>query len=128
MLRAAGVRYCPTRNGLETVQALLAQGADVNAKDNLGYTALMYAAENGHTETAQALLARRADVNAKENKSGLTTLMAALANGRTETAQALLAHGTDVNAKDNFGWTALMYAKEMGYVETIRMLKKAGAK
>jgi hypothetical protein len=35
LLRAAGVLYCPTRNGLETVQALLAQGADVNAKDNL---------------------------------------------------------------------------------------------
>jgi ankyrin repeat protein len=55
LLRAAGVLYCPTRNGLETVQALLAQGADVNAKDNLGYTALMYAKEMGYVETIRML-------------------------------------------------------------------------
>jgi ankyrin repeat protein len=55
LLRAAGVRYCPTRNSLETVQALLAQDADVNAKDNLGYTALMYAKEMGYVETIRML-------------------------------------------------------------------------
>ena len=70
------------------MQALLAQGADVNAKDNLGYTALMYAAENGHTETAQALLAHGTDVNAKDN-FGWTALMYAKEMGYVETIRML---------------------------------------
>ena len=37
--------------------------------DQDGYTALMHAAENGHTETAQALIALGADIEAKTNVS-----------------------------------------------------------
>ena len=39
----------------EIVQTLLAAGADIDAKGRFGSTALMFAAENGHTETLQAL-------------------------------------------------------------------------
>ncbi len=46
-----------------SIKALLEAGADVNAKDNDGLTALMWAAVRGHTETAQALLEAGADVN-----------------------------------------------------------------
>ena len=37
------------------VQALLDAGADVNAKDKEGVTALMEAQENGHTEVVEIL-------------------------------------------------------------------------
>jgi ankyrin repeat protein len=47
-----------------TVQALLARGADVNARANNGATALMLASQNGHNEVVQDLLAKGADVNA----------------------------------------------------------------
>ena len=54
------------QNGhLEIVQALLAAGAEVNAKTDKGLTALIEAIEKGHTETVQALLAAGAEVNAK---------------------------------------------------------------
>jgi ankyrin repeat protein len=39
----------------DTVQALLAQGADVNAKDNDGGTALILAKEEGHKEIVRIL-------------------------------------------------------------------------
>ena len=39
-----------------TTRALLAKGADVQARDANGRTALMYAAENGDPTTVQALL------------------------------------------------------------------------
>ena len=44
------------RGDVATVRALLAAGADVNAKSAEGDTALMGAAVKGHTETVKALL------------------------------------------------------------------------
>ena len=58
------------------VQALLAKGANINAKTNLGATPLMAAAFDGHRDVVQALLAKGANVNAK-NSSGVTALMGA---------------------------------------------------
>ena len=39
----------------------------MNAKDNDGYTALMMAADGGHTENVDALIDAGTDVNAKDN-------------------------------------------------------------
>jgi ankyrin repeat protein len=39
----------------DTVHALLAAGADVNAKDRDGWTALMFAAVKGHTDIVRVL-------------------------------------------------------------------------
>ena len=66
-----------------TVQALLAAGADKEAKDsNGGFTALILASFHGHTEIAQALLAAGADKEAKNN-DGWTTLIHASYRGHT---------------------------------------------
>ncbi len=70
------------------VKALLDRGADVNAKDENGGTALMEAALLGNNATVQALLEAGADVNAK-NKYGRTALMMAAAEGYTEIVELL---------------------------------------
>ena len=72
----------------EKVKALLKAGADVDAKDNDGWTPLMLAASRGHTDTVQALLDAGADVNAKGDSS-LTTLEKATMMGYTEIVELL---------------------------------------
>ena len=52
------------------IRVLLDGGADIDAKDNDGVTAMMIAMNNKRPEILQALIAAGADINA-ENKSGL---------------------------------------------------------
>jgi ankyrin repeat protein len=87
---------------LDTVKFLLQAGAETNAADHAGKTALMHARD---TEVVKALLASGADANAKDN-SGRTALLDA---GNIESMKALIAAGADVNARDNEGRTSLMH-------------------
>jgi ankyrin repeat protein len=105
----------------ECIKALLAAGADVNAKDNEGKTALREAAWKGGADSLKALIAAGADVNAKD-KEGYTALDAAL--DLPDNVKALIAAGADVNAKDKTGGTVLFRA---GNPDSIEALIAAGA-
>ena len=110
-----------------TVRALLAKGADVQARDAAGRTALMYAAENGDPTTVQALLTNGADVNARDWQ-GWTALLYAAENGDITTVQTLLEHKAHVNAKsEGSGWTALMSAAARGRLSVVQALLASGA-
>jgi hypothetical protein len=86
------------KDGLtQTVAELLDQGANVNAASSAGASALILAAQLGHTETVSALLAHKEeiDVNA-ETSIGFTALMFAAQNGHKEIVLAFLSRD-DVN-------------------------------
>ena len=111
-----------SQNGhLDVVRALIAKGADVNAKND-GLTALLLASQAGHDDVVQALLDGGADVNA----GGLgTALMWASAGGHIHVVQSLIAKGADVNAKDDSGLTGLMVTRD---AKIKAVLVGAGAK
>ena len=73
-----------------TVRLLLEKGAEVNARHESGYTALMYAAasESNDPELIRALLASGADLNVKAN-DGETALKLAGRKGRTAVVRLL---------------------------------------
>ncbi|MFZ1964447.1 MAG: ankyrin repeat domain-containing protein [Roseiarcus sp.] len=116
-----------TRGDAAAAQALLAKGADVNAKMSDGTTALIEASTFGHLNVVQALLAKEADVNAKMS-NGATALMLASVGGHLDMVQALLAAGADVNAKMSNGATALMLASQYGHPDVVQALLDEGAK
>jgi ankyrin repeat protein len=99
---------------------LLANGADVNARDDDGSTPLHGAADdidaevapNGRKEVAELLLAHGADVNARTSR-GWTPLHAAAGAHNLDVAAVLLANGADVNAKTNDGQTPLYIAEHV---------------
>jgi len=74
------------------VKRLIEEGADVNAKDNNGWTALMIASEAGKEEIANWLIEAGADVSAQDN-DGFTAFMIALFSGHREMTQLLLPVG-----------------------------------
>lgn len=79
----------------EAVALLLNHGADVNATDGFGRTALWYVALGGHADTARLLISRGANVNApKGNYSlGTTPLEKAIEDGEQEVVEVLLESG-----------------------------------
>jgi len=108
---------------ISEIKALLYRGID--AQNNIGETALMYASSLGYTDIAVALINVGADVNIK-NKNGSTALMYASQQGDTDIVEVLIKAGADVNIKNNYGSTALRYASSS--YEVVRLLKAAGAK
>ena len=110
----------------EAIKLDLADGTDVNAKDDNGITPLHNVAEEGHKEIAELFIAAGADVNAKNNLGG-TPLHEAAASGHKEIVEVLVAKGADVNANIG-GWTPLHLAIDEGHTEIADLLRKHGGK
>jgi ankyrin repeat protein len=108
-------------NQKDVAAFLLANHADVNAKDNEGITPLYWAVESGH-DVVEELLLRGADVNAAD-QYGLTPLHEATRMGLTNLMKLLLTYKADVNAKENKrGSTPLHMAAAYGRTNEARLL------
>ncbi len=122
---AADTLHGAVRFGIKAdVEAMLAKGADVNVRDENGWTPLHALGEivrGGHPSPgqidakgiAELLIAKGADINAKD-KAGDTPLHAAARGGEKGVVELLLAKGANVNARNDSGQTALNVAGNAG--------------
>ena len=108
------------------VAALLDRGANPNAREEDGSTALSWAAIRGNAKTASRLLKAGADPNLR-NALGVSPLSIAIENGVSEVAQLLVRHGADPNAARESGETPLMTAARLGQVRLMELLLDRGA-
>lgn len=114
---------------LQMVNALIDAGADVNARDDLGWAPLIKAVYNaemkrGFADVVQALLDARANIEAPIGY-GVRPLMLAAGYGETAVVEVLLKAGADVLARNEGGLTALMMVKQKHYVDVINILHDA---
>jgi len=133
------------RGDVTQIQQLIAQGADVNAMDKAGKTALMIASGKGDLEVVNVLLAAKnsrglklVDVNMKDNGAlGLTALMSAALKNHLPVVKALVAAGADPYLKTKDDSTALTFAqahKEKNpalitfFIDTAEVRRAAGAR
>ena len=110
---------------------LIDYGADINAKNTAGYTALMFAAEGDHRDIILNLLDDPAlDPNAIRDRNNYqeTVLMAATRHGQLDIVQRLIAMGSEINATNKIGDTALYLASERGHLYVVKALCELGAK
>lgn len=98
---------------------------DVNATNEFGKTALMYAAQYGFPDSVKILLDAGADINARTNKMYMdemcfgddfcmlnaerTALMYAVQEGNLEIARYLVENGADINLQDSQKMTVFDY-------------------
>jgi serine/threonine-protein phosphatase 6 regulatory ankyrin repeat subunit B len=108
-LLAIAARGTSSRS-IEPIALLVSKGANVNAQDREGRTALMAATNDLQAERVKFLIRKHAALNTQDHR-GRTALMSATMIGSKATVSALLAARSDVNIHDKEGWTALSLAK-----------------
>ena len=106
---------------------LISEGASVNLPDNIGRTALFWAASRGHQSTVEKLLASNA--GQFEDQWRKTPLTVALCNGHDTIFKLLVQNGANLRSQsfEENPLTALVIAATAGRVTVVEYLLKQGA-
>ena len=99
----------------------------IEARNIIGWTPLIVAAENDNMNLVNFFLNKGADVNA-ESRSGWTTLLSAVSLYNLKMTRLLLDKGANPNVVNIYGTTPLSIAINHRYRNIVKLLKKYGAK
>ena len=105
----------------DVVERLLRDGADVNARDSSGRTAVTAAAAAEHVGVVRVLIDAGADVDMQDDDRSNPLLLCG-ENGNVALLREVLRAGPDLTATNRFGGTALIPASDRGHVEMVRAL------
>jgi ankyrin repeat protein len=116
------------RGAVRELTELLALGADVDAKDRHGHTALMIAARDGRQDVAGLLVKHGASLD-HTAKYGLSALMIAVVRRHADVVRTLAEAGACLTLRGTgapgfAGKTAMDLASEIGDAELIEALHR----
>lgn len=107
-------------------------GANIDAQDKHGMSALMKACYLGNIEIVKVLLKNDAVTKYREKRSGNTAILIALANRCIKKSfiivQLLLDHGADPSVKNKEGTSGLYYSALMGHTAALSLFLQYGKK
>jgi uncharacterized protein len=109
------------------VELLLSRGANVDATNDLGQPALLYAARNNQTSIVSTLLKVGANPNLRWAGRDFLLREVACAGIDLRMTRLLLKYGADASAMNSQRRTALHMAAHQGRTDIARLLVKAGA-
>ena len=110
----------------DRLQQALRAGANVNAQNGYGNTALHMACSYGKTEAVPILIEAGADVNIT-NLDGESALWLAVGQGNVAAVEQLLRAGARTDVSNRQGKTLFAYAQEKGNAAVLQSLQKAGS-
>ena len=117
--------YAAEIGSLEAMRLLLDHGADVNAQNGFGSTALMWSVSDA--AKVRLLLDHGAEVNTTARTGRTALIIAAFTNPSAEVVRLLLAKGAKVDVMDKRHVTPLNGATFGNDTATVRLLLEAGA-
>jgi ankyrin repeat protein len=103
-------------NTEDCARELLANGADINRKDNYGLSPLHWACLEGENSIIRLFIEHGVDVNASSTDEKMTPLHICYTSGNLESADILLENGADLGAINAWGRTPL--STGMNHVHT----------
>jgi len=129
------------------VKLLIDVGADLNAKNRIGWTPLMAAASEGDLASVTLLVEKGAEVNAKTTEKfekpggieifhgapliipkGWSPIASASYNGHAAVVQYLIDHGADISIKDDkWRMDPLFLGAYRGHLDVVKVLLANGA-
>ena len=105
----------------ELMFALLGNGAEVSARNKMGYTPLHCSAYCGNQKAMEILLSKGADLYEK-GSDGTTALHIAAARGHCDLVEVLHKRGFNFSCTDKKSFTPLHYASAYGQVEVMKFI------
>ena len=107
--------------------ALIAAGADVNAADDEGGVALIWACATGHDVCTHELVKAGAEVNAAVHDTGRTSLMYACCYNKVACVFVLLDANANPSLVNKYGWTAARFAQGYNHPGSVAALARPRA-
>jgi len=109
----------------EICELLVARGCELDAQNEEGTSALIFAAQEGHLDICNILISNGCDIDLQDNNLD-TALMGAAPNGHKSICDLLITSGCQLNIVNNDGSTALIWAAMYGHTAIMIALIEAG--
>jgi ankyrin repeat protein len=115
-----------SKEALDTMKFLVEAMADVEAKDEAGWTPLLHSCRNNQNDIVNYLLECGASLKARST-DGKTAVMLAAMDSADQLVMSLLTKKAQIDKKDENGWSVLFFACQDGRHDLVKWLLKKQA-